>query len=114
VHKAPSERFDELVRDDIFDGILHNDQKAFNRGMALCRQTLDQNPNDAPAMAWEATGFLYLSGMAFRSGNMAKGFELRQRGLKEMNVAAELQPDSAQVLIPSPILSRTLYLMGHF
>jgi len=97
---ASAERFDELVRDDLFDGMRKGDRAAFDRAMKLCADTLAQNPRHAPAMVWHGTGLIYESGQAFQSKDIPKGLDLWQRGLKEMNDAVALNPDDVGILIP--------------
>jgi tetratricopeptide (TPR) repeat protein len=94
------DRFDDSVRDDFFDGMLHGDQVAFDRGMKSCADTLAKKPLYAPALSWQGCGFLYQSGHAFQAGDIQKGMDLWQRGLKEMNAAVDLQPENLQVIIP--------------
>jgi hypothetical protein len=95
-NNSATERFDDLVRDDFFAG----DNESLQRGMKICEDALAKNPANAPAMSWQGNGWLLLAGQSFRAGDYAKGGELWQRGLKEMNDAVALQPDSLQVLIP--------------
>jgi len=94
------DRFDDSVRDDFFDGMLHGDQTALARGMKTCDEALARNPRYAPAMAWHGNGLLFLSGSSFQAGDIAKGIDLWQRGLAEVNKAVALDPESLQVLIP--------------
>jgi tetratricopeptide (TPR) repeat protein len=94
------DRFDDSVRDDFFDGMLHGDQVAFDRGMKYCADTLAKRPLYAPALSWQGCGFLFQSGRAFQAGDIQKGMDLWQRGIKEMNAAVDLQPENLQVIIP--------------
>ena len=78
----------------------YGDQVAFDRGMKSCADTLAKKPLYAPALSWQGCGFLYQSGHAFQAGDIQKGMDLWQRGLKEMNAAVDLQPENLQVIIP--------------
>ena len=105
------ERFDSLVRTDFFDGFA-GDPTSLERGMQTCEKVLASDPNNGPAHVWHGSGLFFQSGLAFKSGNIAKGMELRERGLKEMDDGVALAPDSLQTLIPrgSMLLSTGRYL----
>jgi tetratricopeptide (TPR) repeat protein len=92
-------RFDYLVRADFFAGFA-GDQTALDRAMKLCEETLAKNPRHAEAMVWHGGGLLFISGRHFQKGDVQKGMELWNRGLKEMDEAVALAPDSVSVLIP--------------
>lgn len=92
-------RFDYLVRNDFFAG-FSGDSAALDRGMKACEQILAQSPNHAEAMVWHGGGLFFMSGQWFRKGEQAKGMELYQRGLKEMDDAVALAPTNVGVLIP--------------
>jgi hypothetical protein len=98
-YEISPERFDYLVREDFFTG-LGGDRKAFDRAMKLCEDTLGKNPQHAAAMVWHGAGVIFMAGKAFQSKEIAKGIDLWQRGLKEMNDAVALQPDNINILIP--------------
>jgi hypothetical protein len=93
---AMPERFDNLVRDDFFSG----DPAKFQRVMKTCEDALAKNPRYAPALAWKGAGDLSLAGQAFQSNDIPKGMSLYEQGLKEMDDAVAMQPQSLQVLIP--------------
>jgi hypothetical protein len=93
------ERFDDLVRDDLFKGMFNGDHVAFARAMKLCTDTLAKDPKHAEAMVWHGSGTLFESGQEFQKNNVAKGIELWQRGLQEMNDAVALKPESISILI---------------
>jgi tetratricopeptide (TPR) repeat protein len=93
------ERFDYLVRADFFAG-AGGDQASLDRAMKLCEDTLAKNPKHGEAMVWHGSGLMVLSGQAYRKGDFQKGMELWNRGLKEMEEAARLEPDNVGVLIP--------------
>lgn len=93
------ERFDFLVRADFFAGYA-GDQAALERGMKACEDALAKNPNHAEALVWRGGGLVFLAGQAFQKGDIRKGVELWDRGLKEMDRAVELGPVNVGVLIP--------------
>lgn len=105
------ERFDSLVRTDFFDGFA-GDQASLERGMQTCEKVLASDPNNGPAHVWHGSGLFFLSGLAFKNGDIAKGKELKERGLKEMDDGVALAPDSLQTLIPrgSMLLSTGRYM----
>lgn len=92
-------RFDTRVREDFFAGFAGN-QAAFERAMALCERTLQTDPNHAEALVWHGSGLLFRAGQAFGGGRMSEGEELWARGMREMDTAVGLAPDSVAVLIP--------------
>ncbi|MGH9632898.1 MAG: hypothetical protein ACRD7E_31725, partial [Bryobacteraceae bacterium] len=97
---APAgERFDHKVRNDFFAGFSGN-QEALERAMKSTEDTLRKEPDHAEALVWHGSGLYYQSGMAFRSGDQAKGMEIFKRGLAEMDRAVELEPKNVGVRIP--------------
>jgi tetratricopeptide (TPR) repeat protein len=92
-------RFDMQVRNDFFTG-FGGDAAALDRGMKACEQVLAQNPKHAEALVWHGGGLFFMSGQLFRKGDVNKGMELYQRGLKEMDDAVTLEPTNVGVLIP--------------
>jgi tetratricopeptide (TPR) repeat protein len=92
-------RFDLQVRNDFFAGFTGN-QQALDRAMKMCEEALAKDPKNAEAMVWHGAGTFYRSGQAFQGGDMAKGQELWQRGLGEMDQAVQLAPDRVGVRIP--------------
>jgi tetratricopeptide (TPR) repeat protein len=95
-----SERFDMLVRDDFFAGLLENDQAALDRAMKLCEDTLARDPRHAEAMVWHGGGLVLRAGAAFRAGQQATGMKLWSDGLAEMDRAVALSPDDVGTRIP--------------
>jgi hypothetical protein len=93
------QRFDLKVRQDFFAGFAGN-REALTRGMQACEGALAQNPKNAEAMVWHGGGLLFEAGGAFQSGDQQKGMDLWNRGLKEMQTAVDLEPDSVGVRIP--------------
>jgi tetratricopeptide (TPR) repeat protein len=94
------ERFDMLVRDDFFAGLLENDQAALDRAMKLCEDTLARDPRHAEAMVWHGGGLILRAGAAFRAGDKQKGMKLWSDGLAEMDRAVALSPDDVGTRIP--------------
>jgi tetratricopeptide (TPR) repeat protein len=92
-------RFDLQVRNDFFAGFTGN-QQALDRAMKMCEEALAKDPKNAEAMVWHGAGTFYRSGQAYQAGDMAKGQELWQRGLGEMDQAVQLAPDRVGVRIP--------------
>ena len=94
-----AERFDFKVRNDFFAGFAGS-QESLQRGMKTCEEILAGNPKHAEAMVWHGAGLFFLSGQAFQKGDVAKGQDLWARGLKEMDDAVALEPDSIGVRAP--------------
>lgn len=94
----PSERFDELVREDFFAGMM-GDEARLNRGMKFCEEILNANPKHAEALVWHGGGLIARAAQAYTKGNSALGDSLWNRGLKEMNDAVEFEPDNMAVKI---------------
>lgn len=92
-------RFDHLVRADYFAG-LAGDDESLDRAMKLCEETLAKNPKHAEAMVWHGAGLLFISSKFFQKGDIQKGMEFWNRGLKEMDEAVALEPNNVGVLIP--------------
>ena len=92
-------RFDYLVRADFFAG-LAGDEAALDRAMKVCEETLAKNPKHAEAMVWHGGGLLFISSKYFQKGDVQKGMQLWNRGIKEMDEAVALEPDNIGVLIP--------------
>jgi tetratricopeptide (TPR) repeat protein len=97
--EAANKRFDHLVRADFFAG-LAGDEAALDRAMKVCEETLAKNPRHAEAMVWHGGGLLFSSSKYFQKGDIQKGMELWNRGVKEMDAAVALEPDNVGVLIP--------------
>lgn len=94
-----AERFDMVVREDLFAG-FSGDTARFDRGMAACEQMLAEQPDHAEALVWHGAGTAFKAGRAFASGDPQTGAGLWARGLAEMNRAVSLAPDSVGVRIP--------------
>jgi hypothetical protein len=98
-HAQAVQRFDYLVREDMFRGFA-GDNAALERAMALCETRLAENPNNAEALVWHGTGLLFRAGEAVRTGDHDKGVALNRTGLAEMAKAVALRPNDISVLIP--------------
>jgi len=97
--RAKPERFDELVRQDFFDG-MRGDKAAMARATKLCEDTLAKNPDHAEALVWHG-GIVEAHALdAFRTGDQQRGIALYQQGLAEMDRAVSLAPQSPGVRIP--------------
>ncbi len=108
---AAQQRFDFKVREDFFSGFAGN-RAALDRGMKTCEEILAQNPKNAQALVWHGGGLFFMSGQLFQKGDSAKGMELYNRGIQEMDNAVELEPDSVGVLIPrgATLLTATRFM----
>lgn len=95
-----AERFDLLVRDDFFAGLLENDQVALDRAMKLCEDTLASDPKHSEAMVWHGGGLILRAGVAFRAGKQDDGMKLWTDGMAEMDRAVALAPDNVGTRIP--------------
>jgi cytochrome c553 len=105
------ERFDEIVRNDFFDG-LRGDAAALDRVLRFCEDTLARQPGHPEAMVWHGGATIARSVNAFRTGDRATGMTLYTRGLSEMDRAVELAPGAVGVRIPrgAVVLSMAPYV----
>lgn len=94
-----NERFDLLVREDIFAG-FEGDEKRLARGLAKCEEALAKKPDHAEAMVWRGAIRIFQSSVLFNEGKQAEGFNLFSTGVADMNKAKELEPHSVAVMIP--------------
>jgi len=94
-----TERFDLKVRNDFFAGFA-GDRNALQRGMRECEAILKTNPNHAQAKVWHGGGLLFESGLSFAQGDRQTGVRLFDMGVKEMDEAVGLEPESLAVRIP--------------
>jgi len=108
---ARTERFDMIVRADFFEGFA-GDQARLQRAMEQCERTLAENPTHAEALVWHGGGVMFQAVSAFARGDPQRGAEMWERGLKEMNEAAALEPDNVGVRIPrgATLLQATMNL----
>lgn len=98
VKPKQKERFDLLVREDFFAGMLGDDER-LNRGMKYCEDVLAKNPKHADALVWHGGGLLTRASKAYAKGDSALGDKLWNQGLKEMNDAVMFEPDNMAVKI---------------
>ena len=92
-------RFDEKVRELFFAGFAGN-QEALQRGMAICEETLADDPDHPGALVWQASGWFYESSFAFARGDSEAGMALYNKSVAQFDRAVALAPDSLQTLIP--------------
>jgi hypothetical protein len=113
IRSAPAQetRFDMKVRNDFFAGFA-GDKEALARGMKACEEVLASDPKNAEAMVWHGSGTLSQATQEFQGGDQQKGIGLWTRGLKEMQTAVDLAPDSVAVRIPrgAVLLTASHYL----
>ena len=93
------ERFDLQVRGYFFSGLGGN-ASALETGMKMCEEKLAADPKNAEALVWHGSGLYFQAGQAFRKGDQQTGMQLYVRGMKEMDDAVAIAPDSIGVRIP--------------
>lgn len=96
--KTQDKRFDEIVREDFFAGML-GDEESLERGMRYCEDILAKNPRHAEALVWHGGGLLTRAANVYKKGDYKLGDKLWKQGIKEMNDAALLEPDNMAVKI---------------
>ena len=106
-----AERFDMRVRDDFFAG-FGGDRARLERGMQTTAETLARDPQHPEALVWHGGGLFFQAGDAFAKGDSARGVELAQRGIEEMDRAVALAPDRIGVRIPrgSTLITATRFM----
>jgi len=92
-------RFDYKVRSYFFSGYT-GDAAALDKGMKICEELLAANPKNAEALVWHGTGMYFQGANAFQKGDAQAGGQLVQRGMKEMDEAISLAPNTLGVRIP--------------
>ena len=95
----PNQRFDYLVRGDMFAG-FEGDEEAFERALTLCERTLAENPDHAEALVWHGAATFFRGGRALAAGGRDQAIAFFSQGLAEMNRAVALAPDNIGVRIP--------------
>jgi tetratricopeptide (TPR) repeat protein len=107
------ERFDLKVRNYFFAGFA-GDVAQLDKGMKICESALASDSTNAEALVWHGSGLFYQAGQAFQKGDSQTGMQLWQRGLKEMDDAAALAPNSIGVRIPrgAVLLTGSRYVPG--
>jgi hypothetical protein len=96
--QVSEERFDMLVRDDFFAGMM-GDDKRLDRGMKFCEEILNRNPKHAEALVWHGGGLLTRASRAYVNGDTELGDRLWHQGLVEMNNAVIIEPGNMGVKI---------------
>jgi hypothetical protein len=96
---AETARFDHKVRDLFFAGFA-GDKESMAKAMTLSEATLKENPDHAEALVWAGSGIFFQSTEKFRTGDMAAGMALFQKGTGMMDRGAALEPKSIGVRIP--------------
>lgn len=96
---AAHERFDKLVREDLFAG-FGGDEKALERGLAKCDAALAADPKHAEALVWRGAVRVFRSSKLFGGGRFLAGMELWNGGIKDMDDAVALAPANPGVRIP--------------
>lgn len=99
VAAAETERFDDKVRADFFDG-MRGDDAAMARAMKVCDDALAKNPKNAEAMVWHGAGVIARARTAFAANDQQQGIALYTQGLGEMDAAVALEPNNVGVRIP--------------
>ena len=94
-----AERFDLLVRDDLFAG-FGGDEAALARGLARCEATLKDNPQHAEALVWRGAVRVFQASRFFGKKEMIAGLKLWSAGIDDMDQAVKLAPDYPGVRIP--------------
>lgn len=97
--KEDEERFDLLVREDIFKGFA-GDSAALERGLKACEDALAKDPKNAQALVWHGSGLSATAKAAFLARDAERGRQLHMQSVKEMNDAVGMRPDDVAVLIP--------------
>ncbi|MDQ2901150.1 MAG: hypothetical protein M3Y07_15330 [Acidobacteriota bacterium] len=93
------ERFDMKVRNDFFAGFA-GDNEALQRGMRASEEALAANPKHAEALVWHGIGLFFEASRFFQKRDMEMGWDYWTRGLKEMDDAVAMEPDSVGVRPP--------------
>jgi len=92
------DRFDFKVRNYFFAG-LAGDTASLEKGMKICEDILANDPKQPEALVWHGTGLVSESREAFQKGDQNNGTDLWQRGMEEMDQAAQLAPNDLGVRI---------------
>ena len=93
------ERFDKIVREDIFAGFGGDDER-LARGLKTIDETLAKNPKHSEALVWRGAARVFQSAKAFQTQKVAEGLNLWNSGLKDMDDAVALDPKNPGVRIP--------------
>ena len=96
---AEPERFDQVVREDIFAG-FGGQKDRLAKGLKACEDKLTADPKHAEALVWKGAVRVFQSGGLFQAGKVADGMKEWNGGLADMDRAVELAPDNVGVRIP--------------
>lgn len=96
--QADGGRFDDWVRDDAFAG-YSGDAAALDRFWCKLDATLSADPNHAAALSWRGGLYNYLSGFAYRAGDLAEGSRLQALGAADLKRSLAIAPDDVGVRI---------------
>ena len=96
---GPAERFDKLVREDLFAG-FGGDDAALKRGLDRCEATLAASPKHAEALVWRGAVRVFQSSKLFGTGQILAGMSLWSKGIQDMDDAVAIAPEYPGVRIP--------------
>ena len=96
---VPTERFDKLVREDMFAG-FGGDEAAMIRGLAKCDAALTRDPKHAEPLVWRGAVRVFQASGCFAKKQMFAGMSLWSKGLQDMDDAVTIAPNNAGVRIP--------------
>ena len=96
--KKHGDRFDMVVRDDFFAGMM-GDTVRLERGMMVCEEVLAGDPKNAEALVWHGGGLIARGQRAYTAGDPALGDRLWSAGIDEMNKAVTFEPENMGVKI---------------
>ena len=97
------ERFDNLVRDDMFRGFAGN-EAAFKSAVSAIDEKLRENPDYAAALVWRGAARYFQAGRAFRAGDIDGGRSLATDAMADLDRASASQPNSIEILIPRAVV----------
>ena len=95
----PAERFDKLVREDLFAG-FGGDEAAMLRGLAKCDAALANDPKHAEALVWRGAVRVFRSSQLFGKNSFIQGMMLWRQGIQDMDDAVAIAPANPGVRIP--------------
>jgi hypothetical protein len=100
--KAP-ERFDHLVREDIFAG-FNGDEKRMKLGLKKCDDALAKDPKHAEALVWRGAARSFQAAQLFQKKKTDEGIAIWIKALKDMDDAVTIAPRDPSVLIPRAVV----------
>src|SRR5215472_17425453 len=78
------ERFDNLVREDMFRGFAGN-EASFRSAVSTIDEKLRENPDYAPALVWRGAARFVQAGQAFRAGDVASARGLATAAMADLD-----------------------------